>query len=99
MSQQPAEVINFINRVRSDSPQTFAQLQAEEAQEDRPLIHGCPHHLFLRLFLLFLRSKEGAEWITTLPLPEQTAFTGVKSSLERVLAVGVIIGTIYRSTA
>lgn len=55
-----------------------------------------PHALLLRRFLSLLNSVEGRVWISTLTLPEQTAFTGVRASLERVLAVGHIIATIHQ---
>jgi hypothetical protein len=55
-----------------------------------------PHALLLRRFLDLLNSVEGRAWISTLPLPEQTSYTGVRTHLEAVLAVGYLIATIHQ---
>lgn len=55
-----------------------------------------PHALLLRRFLDLLNSVEGRAWISTLPLPEQHSYTGVRTHLEAVLAVGYLIATIHQ---
>lgn len=92
----PAEVLHFINSLSTPTPQSCARANLRSVKEVNPVIHRNPAPLFLLRLLSFLKTTEGRAWISTLPLPEQTAYAGVQASLERVLAVGHIIATIHK---
>ena len=90
----PAEVLHFVNNLSAPKPQSYAQTYPCVGESVRPVVHSTLAPLLLLRLLNYLKTVEGRAWISTLSLPEQSAYTGVRASLERVLAVGYIIGKI-----
>lgn len=93
----PAAVAHFVNTLSTATPHKRRPANPHKV-EDLESSPRNPHALLLRRFLSLLNSVEGRAWISTLPLPEQSAFTGVRSSLERVLAIGHLAAIAHQTT-
>jgi hypothetical protein len=91
----PGAVAHFVNTLSTASPHQRRPANPHKV-EDLESSPRNPHALLLRRFLSLLNSVEGRAWISTLPLPEQTSYTGVRTHLEAVLAVGYLIATIHQ---
>lgn len=83
----PGAVVHFVNTLSTTSPHHRRPANPHQVEQLESSPRN-PHALLLRRFLSLLNSVEGRAWISTLPLPEQGAYSGVRSSIERVLAVG-----------